>query len=140
MKDFGRKKNVCKNDNRQRRISGYACIVTQTALCAGTSGKRFCPTTRNWKQPCRLCPQNAASTAESPSRSAGGGCTAPTNDHITNLHIFQCFRMCYGSVNSLFPRLDFLDNLLCLGDNVASTTIVDGKRKCFSSLSSKDIE
>ena len=53
--------------------------ATQTAPCAGTSGKRFCPTTRNWKQPCRLCPQNAASTAESPSRSAGGGCTAPTN-------------------------------------------------------------
>ena len=53
--------------------------ATQTAPCAGTSGKRFCPTTRNWKQPCRLCPQNAASTAESPSRSVGGECTAPTN-------------------------------------------------------------
>ena len=53
--------------------------ATQTAPCAGTSGKRFCPTTRNWKQPCRRCPRNAASTAESPSRSVGGECTAPTN-------------------------------------------------------------
>ena len=54
-------------------------ICYTTAPCASTSGKRFCPTTRNWKQPCRLCPQNAASTVESPSRSAGGECTAPTN-------------------------------------------------------------
>ena len=54
-------------------------FATQTAPCAGTPGNRFFPTTRHWKQPCRLCPQNAASTAESPSRSVGGGCTAPTN-------------------------------------------------------------
>ena len=53
--------------------------ATRTAQCAATFVMRFCPTTRNWKQPCRLCPQNAASTAESPSRSAGEECTAPTN-------------------------------------------------------------
>ena len=53
--------------------------ATQTAPCAGTSGKRFCPTTQNWKQPCRLCPQNAASAAENRSPSVGGECTAPTN-------------------------------------------------------------
>ena len=53
--------------------------ATQTAPCAGTSGNRFCPTTQNWKQPCRLCPQNAASAAENRSPSVGGECTAPTN-------------------------------------------------------------
>lgn len=52
--------------------------ATQTAPCAGTSGKRFCPTTRNWKQPCRLCPQNAASAAASRFRSVGAESTALT--------------------------------------------------------------
>ena len=51
----------------------------QTAPCAATFGKRFCPTIPNWKQPCRGCPQSAASTVESPSLSVGEECTAPTN-------------------------------------------------------------
>ena len=54
-------------------------FATRTAPCAGTSGNRFCPTTQNWKRPCGRCLQSAASTVESPSRSAGEECTAPTN-------------------------------------------------------------
>lgn len=53
--------------------------ATQTAPCAGTSGKRFCPTTRNWKQPCRRFPQNAVSAAENRSPSVDAECTAPKN-------------------------------------------------------------
>ena len=53
--------------------------ATQTAPCASTSGNQFCPMIRNWKQPYRHCPQSAASTAESPFRSAVEECTAPTN-------------------------------------------------------------
>ena len=53
--------------------------ATRTVPCAGTSGNRFCPTPRNWKQPCRRFPQNAASTVGRPSQSAVEECTAPTN-------------------------------------------------------------
>ena len=53
--------------------------ATQTAPCAGTSGKRFCPTTRNWKQPCRRCPQGAASAAANRFRSVGAGSIALTS-------------------------------------------------------------
>ena len=67
--------------NYCRWTANAPCWVsaTQTAPCAGTSGKRFCPTPRNWELPCRRCPQNAVSTVGGPFRSVGGGCTAPTN-------------------------------------------------------------
>ena len=52
--------------------------VIQTAPCAATFGKRFCPVIPNWKRPCRGCPQSAASAAESRFRSTGAESTALT--------------------------------------------------------------
>ena len=53
--------------------------ATRTAPCAGTSGKRFCPTIPTWKQPCGRCPQGAASAAANRFRSVGAGSTALTS-------------------------------------------------------------
>ena len=75
----------CANYDRDYGCLPLDCECPMLGICYTNSAmcryfrEAVCPTTRNWKQPCRLCPQNAASTAESPSRSAGGGYTAPTN-------------------------------------------------------------
>ena len=57
--------------------------ATRTAPCVGTSGKQSCPTTRNWKQPCRLCPQDAVSAAANRFRSTDAESTAliPARKH-----------------------------------------------------------
>ena len=75
----------CANYDRDYSCLPLDCECPMLGICYKNSAmcryfrEAVLPTTRNWKQPCRRCPQNAASTAESPSRSAGGGCTAPTN-------------------------------------------------------------
>ena len=51
-------------------------FVTQTVLCAGTSGKRFCPTILSWKQLCRRCPPDAVSAAANRSQLMGAESTA----------------------------------------------------------------
>ena len=57
--------------------------VIQTAPCAATFGKRFCPTIPKWNRPCRGCPQSAASAAANRFRSMGVESTAliPARKH-----------------------------------------------------------